>query len=320
MEAASRLNLPWFESPFFSRELEKADLDDVMRDRVQAFADRGYVVFDLERADFEDLAEEIDATLEDEYDAGGNRVQDAWTFVPAVRKLATDETVLATLQALYRRRPVPFQTLNFRRGTQQATHSDLLHFNSLPPRYMAGVWIALEDVRPESGPLHYYPASHKLPVFELHNLDLAGSTYSNRDEQYDVYNRFIGELLDESGLEKETVSLRRGQALIWAANLLHGGDPIADPASTRKSQVTHCYFENSRYYSPLYSNPPLGHYSWRRVVDISTGRVQPHFYAGREVRLPLRTSLRYWFENRLRRSAKGRQRLRAIRRRLGRTS
>jgi Phytanoyl-CoA dioxygenase (PhyH) len=303
MEAASRLNWPWFESPFFSRELEKADLDDVMRDRVQAFADRGYVVFDLERADFDDFAEEIDAAL-----------------VPAVRKLATDQTVLATLQALYRRRPVPFQTLNFRQGTQQATHSDLLHFNSLPPRYMAGVWIALEDVRPESGPLHYYPGSHKLPVIDLHDLNLAGSTYSNRDEQYDVYNRFIRDLLDESGLEKETVSLQRGQALIWAANLLHGGDPIADPASTRKSQVTHCYFDNSRYYSPLYSDPPLGHYSWRRVVDISTGRVQPHFYAGREVRLPLRTSLRYWFENRLRRSAKGRERLRAIRRRLGRTS
>jgi hypothetical protein len=320
MEAASRLNLPWFESPFFSSELENADLDDVMRDRVQAFADRGYVVFDLDRADFNDLADEIDAALEGEYDAGGNRVQDAWTFVPAVRKLATDVTVLATLRALYRRRPVPFQTLNFRRGTQQPTHSDLLHFNSLPPRYMAGVWIALEDVRPQSGPLHYYPASHKLPVFELHDLDLAGSTYSNRDEQYDVYNRFVGELLDESGLEKETVSLRRGQALIWSANLLHGGDPIGDPASTRKSQVTHCYFENCRYYSPLYSDPPLGHYSWRRVVDISTGRVQPHFYAGREVRLPLRTSLRYRFESRLRRSAKGRERLRALRRRLGRTS
>ena len=98
MEAASRLNLPWFESPFFSRELENADLDDVMQRRVQAFADRGYVVFDLDRADFDDLADEIDATLEDEYDAGGNRVQDAWTFVPAVRKLATDPTVLATLR------------------------------------------------------------------------------------------------------------------------------------------------------------------------------------------------------------------------------
>ena len=318
MDAASRLNLPWFESPFFSRELEAAHLDEVMQDRVRSFADRGYVVFDLDRPDFDRLATEIEAALVEEFDEGGNRVQDAWTFVPAVRKLATDPTVLATLQALYRRRPVPFQTLNFRQGTQQPTHSDLLHFNSLPPRYMAGVWIALEDVRPESGPLHYYPASHKLPVFELHDLDLAGSSYSNRDEQYDVYNTFVAELLADSGLEKETVALERGQALIWAANLMQGGEPITEPGSTRRSQVTHFYFENSRYYTPLYSDPPLGHYSWRRVVDISTGRVQPHFYAGRPVRLPLRTSARYRIEQRLRRSAGGRRRLRALRRRLGR--
>ncbi len=320
MDAASRLNIPWFESPFFERELERADLEDVMRERVRSFAERGYVVFDLDRPDFDQLASEIDAALADEFAAGGNRVQDAWTFVPAVRKLATDETVLTTLRALYRRRAVPFQTLNFREGTQQPTHSDLLHFNSLPPRYMAGVWVALEDVRPGSGPLHYYAGSHKLPVFELHDLDLAGSSYSNRDEQYEVYNQFVGELLAESGIEKEVVTLERGQALIWAANLFHGGDPILEPGSTRRSQVTHCYFERSRYYTPLYSDPPLGRYSWKRVVDISTGRVQPHHYAGHDVRLPLRTEARYQLEQRLRQSAQGRNRLRKLRRLLGRGS
>lgn len=320
MDAASRLTLPWFESPFFERELERAELPDEMRERVRSFAANGYVVLDLDRPDFGRLADEIEAALEAEFAAAGNRVQDAWTFVPAVRTLATDPTVLATLEALYRRRPVPFQTLNFKRGTEQATHSDLLHFNSLPPRYMAGVWIALEDVGAASGPLHYYPGSHRLPVFELHDLDLAGSSYSNRDQQYEVYNQFVTELLAESGLPKETVSLRRGQALIWASNLFHGGDPIADPNSTRRSQVTHCYFEGCRYYTPLYSDPPLGRYSWRRVTDLTTGEVQPHVYAGKEVRLPLRTNLRYEAEHRLRASEAGRRRLRALRRVLGRQS
>jgi hypothetical protein len=320
MDAAARLNLPWFESPFFARELERAELDDRMRERVRSFAERGYVVLDLDRPDFDALASEIERTLEEEFAAAGNRVQDAWTFVPAVRKLATDETVLATLEALYRRRPVPFQTLNFKRGTEQATHSDLLHFNSLPPRYMAGVWIALEDVGPTSGPLHYFPGSHRLPVFELHDLALAGSSYANRDEQYDVYNQFVKELLAEAGLPKETLSLKRGQALIWASNLLHGGEPIADPSSTRRSQVTHCYFEGCRYYTPLYSDPPLGRYSWRRVIDITTGNVQPHVYAGKTVRLPMHTSVRYEVEHRLRRSTAGRRGLRALRKLLGRRS
>ena len=216
MEAASRLNLPWFESPFFSRELENADLDDVMRRRVQAFADRGYVVFDRVFTDFDDLADEIDATLEDEYDAGGNRVQDASTFVPAVRKLATDPTVLADPAGALPPPPSPVPDPELPPwGRSSRLTSDLLHFNSLPPRYMPR---RLDRPRGRSarstGHSALLPGEPQAPrVFELHDLDLAGSTYSNRDEQYD-YNRFVGELLHESGLEKETVSLQRGQALI----------------------------------------------------------------------------------------------------------
>jgi hypothetical protein len=313
MDAASRLNVPWFESPFFERQLDRSDLEDSTRERVRSFAERGYMVIELDRPDFDHLAAEIDRELEDEFAAVGNRVQDAWAYVPAVREIATDDTVLTTLEALYGRRPVPFQTLNFKRGTQQATHSDLVHFNSIPPRYMVGVWVALEDIRPESGPLHYYPGSQRLPVFELHDLDLAASSTANRDQKYALYEQFMNELVHQSGLPKETVSLKRGQALIWAANLLHGGEPIADPASTRRSQVTHCYFEGCRYYTPLHSDPPLGRYDWRRVVDIGSGRVQPHVYAGRTVRLSARTNLRSAASQRIRRSAAGRRRLRAVR-------
>ena len=41
--------------------------------------------------------------------------------------------------------------------------------------------------------------------------------------------------IEERGLERRRARLKRGQALIWAANLLHGGDPITDPNSTRRS-------------------------------------------------------------------------------------
>jgi hypothetical protein len=320
VQVSERLNTPWFESPFFERQLAEAELTEVMRERVRSFAQNGYLVLDLDLPDFSAIAAEIDRLLSAEYEREANRVQDAWLFAEPVRRLATNPVVLETLEALYRRRPIPFQTLNFKRGTQQATHSDLLHFNSLPPRYMAGVWIALEDVHSGSGPLHYYPGSHRLPVFELHDLDLEASSYANRDEQYDVYGEFVAELLAQSGLAKETVSLKQGQALIWAANLLHGGEPITDPASTRRSQVTHYYFERSRYYTPLYSDPPLGRFAWRQVTDITTGKVQPHFYGGQEVALPLRTRARYALERRLRGSEAGRRRLRALRRRLGRSS
>jgi hypothetical protein len=56
------------------------------------------------------------------------------------------------------------------------------------------------------------------------------------------------------------------------------GDPIGDPESTRRSQVSHYYFEGCRYWTPLSSDPPLGRIFWRRVVNVETGEVEPHYY------------------------------------------
>lgn len=300
-----RPNVPWFESPFFEREFERSDLDDQSKERVAFFAEHGYLVLRLDIPNFNQIADEIAAALSHSTD--GNRVRDAWRYVPAVRGLACQPEVLSVLETLYQRRPVPFQTINFMRGTQQRTHSDLVHFNSLPQRFMAGVWFALEDVGPHNGALHYYPGSHRLSVFEPHDIGRRGSSVRSRVDDYPAYEEFIAGLIEELGLEKETVELRRGEAIIWSANLLHGGDPIEDPQSTRRSQVTHCYFEGCRYYTPLYSDPPLGRYDWTRVVDITTGEEQPHIYNGKRVPLPARTRARYAVEHRLKRSEAGRR-------------
>lgn len=92
------------------------------------------------------------------------RIQDLWRRNKAVKQLAAHPAVLKLLNELYTRRPFPFQTLNFPVGTQQATHSDTYFFNSTPERYMCGVWVALEDIDLENGPLHYYRGSHELPI------------------------------------------------------------------------------------------------------------------------------------------------------------
>ena len=91
------------------------------------------------------------------------KVQDAALFEPLVAELGGHQKILKILEDLYGRKPIPFQTLNFYKGSELGTHSDTVHFNSIPQRWMCGVWVALEDVTIESGPLHYYPGSHALP-------------------------------------------------------------------------------------------------------------------------------------------------------------
>ena len=85
------------------------------------------------------------------------------------------------------------------------------------------------------------------------------------------------------GLRKETFRARKGQALIWTANLLHGGGAHLDPQRTRWSQVTHYYFENCSYYTPVTSDPFFGSIEYRRLRDIGTGDLRENMYAGLRV-------------------------------------
>ena len=179
--------------------------------------------------------------------------------------------------------------MNFRVGSQQRTHSDTIHFHCFPARFMCGVWLALEDVGADNGPLRYYPGSHKLPIFDLHDLGVTASRQKGLYEHYVEYEDFIEALIAARQLKPVEIDVRRGQALFWAANLLHGGSPIRDPSRTRHTQATHYYFDGCSYYTPLASDLALGRIEPRAVFDITDGRrVEPVYNGVPLSRLSLR--------------------------------
>ncbi len=279
-----QLNLPWINSPFFNKMLEFSDLDDETKKTVKYYADYGYVIIDPEIESFDDISNSIIHELAPEY-KGNGRIQDAWTFNENVKKLAITPKILSLLRILYQREPIPFQTLNFPVGTQQATHSDTIHFHSVPAEFMCGVWIALEDVDANNGPLHYYPKSHKLPIFDLQHLGITSNGSKSISENYAVYDKFLQYLIQHLELEKAEVSLKKGQAIIWSANLLHGGSPILDFNRTRHSQVTHYFFSDCIYYTPLLSDPFIKKIYVREIKNIATGELVPHIYNGQHINL-----------------------------------
>jgi ectoine hydroxylase-related dioxygenase (phytanoyl-CoA dioxygenase family) len=176
------------------------------------------------------------------------RIRDAWRISANVKALALAPAVLNLLEDLYGRRTVPFQTLNFWTASQQAPHSDTLHFNSMPSGFMCGVWVALEDIDMDNGPVVYYPGSHKLSEVTMQDVGVRPDK-----SEYGHYERYIAELIESRGLSPQYATIRKGQALVWAANLLHGGSRLKDRKRTRQSQVTHYFFEDCRYYIPMFS-------------------------------------------------------------------
>lgn len=283
------LPCPRFLSPRFDAELKQLGASARDERMLREFRDKGYVVFDLEDPRFEERASDIRRSLATRYPEHDRRLMEAWYDQDSVRQLASDAQVLRILELLYGRRPVPFQTLNFDSGTEQAAHSDTIHFHCTPERFMCGVWIALEDIDGGNGPLVVYPESHKLEVASMQSLGLRGSA-----ADYPGYELAIQRLIESEGLEAHELHLKKGQAVLWAANLLHGGSAIKDPDRSRHSQVTHYYFEGCMYYLPLASDASLGLVCLREVIDIAEGKFIPNMRSGRAVKLTReRRVLRY---------------------------
>ena len=288
------LNVPWTASPLFESLLDQSGLGEADRAMVQAFSREGYVQIDPQIPDFEGLTAQIIAECSKR--AGyPRRVADAWPQIEGVRRLATAPGVLSVLRTLYRREPIPMQTLNFGRGTEQRAHSDAMHFDSVPHGFMCGVWVALEDVDDDNGPLEYYPGSHRLPLLDHLSLGITGSEQQGY-EHYGAYEELVQGMIRELKLERRVLRIPRGQAIVWAANLLHGGSPIKDPARSRHSQVTHYYFEGCLYYQPQRSDPFLGRIQWLDKRDVRTGDLIPQMYNGQAARLPrdLRQTVEWW--------------------------
>lgn len=236
----------------------------------------GFVIIDFPEQRFDQVAEEIKQALTARLNTSfpgksGLRIQDAWAFCEAVKLLAVNPEMLSILSTLYGRRAIPFQTLNFPVGTEQDLHSDHPHFYSIPERFMCGVWIALEDVDENNGALFYYPGSHNwLPVTNDHlKIDPDQDAKTNYAKYIDTW-KMLAEAYSSSPV---TLRLKKGQAVIWTSNVVHGGSPILDRSRTRWSQVTHYYFEDCTYMTPMSSNMAKGKIDYRVITDIATGKL-----------------------------------------------
>jgi ectoine hydroxylase-related dioxygenase (phytanoyl-CoA dioxygenase family) len=287
----SQMNLPWVESPFFSDIIKTKNISDADKKLASEYYENGFIVINNIFSN-----ELIDKVKSEMNEKGFNenfpiqtfrnniRIQDLWQYSDAVKELACHPKIIDTLKMLYEREPVPFQTLNFKVGTQQKAHSDTLHFSSLPARYMCGVWVALEDITEDNGPLFYYPGSHRNPEYNF--SDFKNTTEDTSYENYPEYETFMEDLMEKSSYKKKKFLAKKGDALIWSSNIIHGGSPVEDPQSTRYSQVTHYYFENCIYYTPMLSNMVTKELFIRRnLVDIKTGQIAEQNFNGNNAQL-----------------------------------
>lgn len=161
----------------------------------------------------------------------------------AARAAIAKPRVMQALDAFFGDRAFVATSLFFEQSSEQAIHRDTPFFHTKPRNLFPGVWFALEDVHPDSGPLQYYPGGHKLVIdaIKVESHDQLGGAFAE-------YNRRIAAAVEEQGIPREIAIIKKGDCFIWHPELPHGGTPIRQPGMTRKSMVFHCAPESETMY------------------------------------------------------------------------
>ena len=127
---------------------------------------------------------------------------------------------------------------------------------------MIGMWIALEDIHRDSGPLFYIPHSHLKPISikEILNKNIK---VKNEVEKFRKLNtsaslRKYWDLSSSVNLEcnkqwtshkgEQITNIKKGDVFFWHQWLIHGGSPVKNNALTRKSIVSHWVSKESTAY------------------------------------------------------------------------
>ena len=173
--------------------------------------------------------------------------------VPEIKALLRHPQILRITNLLFGRPTKPFQTITSHKGTEQPPHGDSIHMTTEPPGYLVAAWIAFENIHPDSGPIVYYPGSHRLPFVLSDQIGLNPNEFESYgyDSYKTRYEPRIQRLIARHGFSEKLFLAQKGDVLFWHANLLHGGSLRRRLQLSRKALVCHYFADGVHCYHDL---------------------------------------------------------------------
>lgn len=170
----------------------------------------------------------------------GTRIVDVYVSLPEAFELFTSPALMRFLKLIFDRDPLLFQSLSFDQGSQQGLHQDTAYVVVDRPLELAACWIALEDVAEGSGELMYAPGSHRHPDLPFFGPDRKHwQAELDGQKTLDEWHNFLVASAKAKPNGLKTFLAKKGDILVWHADLAHGGSPVTRPDLTRQSLVGH---------------------------------------------------------------------------------
>jgi hypothetical protein len=256
---------PWLDRVNSKQELPIHPSFQILSNNIQNeilyWSDRGCAV--LRRFFSEEKVEEINELILSLTLSKKLKIRDGRKIMFAVRhseklkNLVCPPGLQSILELLMGREIELFQSVNFFKGSEDPAHSDFIHMSTYPFGYLTAAWIALEDIDETNGPLFYFPGSHKSSYIMNDNFDSGAGRWLLGKHAKSKYSEKVTELISENNFQKELFIAKKGDVLIWHANLIHGGSKMLDNNRTRKSMVLHFYGKDVVRYHEITQRPTL---------------------------------------------------------------
>jgi len=259
-------NLPWLDQEHAKDALEKStelsSFSNATQEQLKQWPDNGYLILKncFEPEEVDAINAEIDSLLEQKkvgFRYNNRKIMFSMYASRLIHRAATDKRITDVMKFILQMPVVAFQNINFFKGSEQKAHSDSIHMTTFPPGYLIAAWIALEDIDSTNGPLFYLPGSHKLPYLLNDKYEHGGGKLVLGSEAYEKYEVHLAEEIKRTAFAEKEFYAKKGDVLIWHANLLHGGKAITDEQRTRKSMVVHFYGEDVIKYHEITQRPSL---------------------------------------------------------------
>jgi phytanoyl-CoA hydroxylase len=225
-------------------------------DSLQELEANGYVVIRecIARSNCDDLLSQINAfkarnqdIISRNADEFGNlyRVVNLHLAVDALAdSFVSIDAALETCDGFFSVETSLYTSLYYERGSEQALHRDSPYFCTRPANKYLGVWLALDDVNDDNGPLRVVPRSHLLPDIDVEKLgrEIFGDLNKISSASMEGWNRYQSEVqkqCDKQGLVALNVHVSKGDVIIWHPLMFHGGAPHVVKQRSRCSFVMH---------------------------------------------------------------------------------
>jgi ectoine hydroxylase-related dioxygenase (phytanoyl-CoA dioxygenase family) len=258
--------LPWLDQANAKQLLalnsEAKTFPENIQNQFEQWIDSGYILLEnyFSEQQIDETYEEIESLFKQQtidFNYTGGRIMDAFRKSAKVNEMMRDKELIRLISFLLGKETDLFQTINFFQGSQQNPHSDFIHMSTEPKGYLVGVWIALEDIDADAGPVYYYPGSHHLPYVFNEDFETGNTDIWLGDLNYTNYELKIQELIKEHQLTPVDFTAKKGDVLIWHANLIHGGKKINREGATRKSLVGHYFSKGVLCYHEITERPAI---------------------------------------------------------------